>query len=275
MNAKQKILAAVMIISVAVFHYFIPRDLLTLHILFRFLYLVPITYVALYTGRLGGVVIALTVTLVFLPHFFMSTSSHEFVAGNIGAVILFNLAGYFVGSFRDKSEQEVIAQKKKLRVVATHKGEGNNILFYADSTQLASATAEWFTAAFGPAVAALTILSVYNTDESEKFSTEKEAEKFVSQREKETEASLEHIKNEFSSKGIAADKITIKSVTMKGKAVISDKILEELNTENYDMVLLPKHDKTHAQEFLFGDTAVQLLRKASIPILAVKGSPGE
>jgi nucleotide-binding universal stress UspA family protein len=59
------------------------------------------------------------------------------------------------------------------------------------------------------------------------------------------------------------------------KASISDKILEELRTERCDLVLLPKHDKTHAQESLFGDTAVQLLRKASIPILSVKGSSGE
>lgn len=264
-----------MIISVAVFHYFIPRDLLTLHILFRLLYLVPITYVALYSGRLGGIISAIAVTLIFLPHFFMQTTSHEFIAGNIGAIILFILAGYFVGSFRDKSEKEVLAQKNKLQFVTTHKGEGNNILFYADNTQLACATAEWFINIFGHTVTALTILSVYNSDESEKFSTEKEAEDFVSQRKIETDAYMERIKNELSSKGIAADKIITKSVTTRGKAAVSDKILEELKTGNYDLVLLPKHDKTHAQEFLFGDTAVQLLRKASIPILSVKGSSGE
>lgn len=275
MNTKQKTLAAAMVTGVAIFHYFIPRDLLTIHILFRFLYLVPITYVALYTGRLGGIVSAMAVTLIFLPHFFIPTTNHEFVAGNIGAIILFILAGYFVGNFRDKSEKEVLARKNRLQFVATHKGEGTNILFYADTTQLATAAAEWFMNTFGHTVTALTILSVYRSDESEQFSTEKEAEEYVSQRKKETDTHREHIENAFISKGIAAGKITNKSVTTEGKTAISDKILDELKTGSYDLVLLPKHDKTHAQEFLFGDTAVQLLRKASVPILSVKGSPGE
>lgn len=104
---------------------------------------------------------------------------------------------------------------------------------------------------------------------------QREAQEYVSQREKETEVYTENIRKEFINKGIAPDKITIKSVATKGKASISDKILDELKTVSYDLVLLPKHDKTHAQEFLFGDTAVQLLRKASIPVLSVKGSSGE
>ncbi|MDW7772872.1 MAG: universal stress protein [Desulfobulbaceae bacterium] len=52
---------------------------------------------------------------------------------------------------------------------------------------------------------------------------------------------------------------------------MSDKILEEVKAGGHDLVLLPKHEKTHTQEFMFGDTAIQVLRKASVPVLSVKG----
>ncbi len=275
MTTKQKILAAAMILSVAVFHYFIPRDLLTLHVLFRLFYLVPIIYVALCMGRLGGILTAITVTFIFLPHFFMATTSHEFVAGNVGAVVLFNLAGYFVGNFRDRSEREVHEQKGKLQIVPIHKGEGGNILFYVDDTQLSKATVEWFSDFIGHGITTLALFGVYSEEESEKYPSQKQIEEHVAQLKIEKKLYLENIKEEFVEKGVASETISIKSVSRRGKASVSDKILDELKNGSYDLILLPKHNKTKAQEFLFGDTAIQLLRKAPIPVLSVKGGPEE
>ena len=88
---------------------------------------------------------------------------------------------------------------------------------------------------------------------------------------------MNEIRDILTDTGISANKITVKTVSLNHKERVSDKILEELTNGgyDYDMVLLPKHDQTKAQEFLFGDTAVRLLRRAPVPVLSVKGTREE
>ncbi|MCK5194795.1 MAG: universal stress protein [Desulfobulbaceae bacterium] len=273
MNRKQITIAIIMMFSVAVFHFFIPRDFLSLHILFRLLYLVPIAYIALNFGRKGGVIAAIAVTIIFLPHFFMVKTSHEFVAGNIAAVVLFYLTGLFVGSFRDKAERGITMQQQQRQVVIPSAGEGCNILFYIDGSPLSAAVAEWFSAFFANRNITITLLWIYNEDETEKFASPELASEHVSQVKVEGEASIEKIREDLLTAGIQMERISVKNIAVTGKIPFSDKILEELKADNYDLVLLAKHDQTKAQEFLFGDTAIRLLREASIPVLSVKGVP--
>ena len=274
MNRKQISIAIIMMFGVAVVHLIIPRDFLSLHILFRLLYLVPIAYIALYSGRKGGVLAAITMTIFFLPHFFMDRTTQDFTAGNIAALVLFYITGLFVGSFRDSSERGVI--KQQLREVAVpFTGKECNILFYIDNSPLSAASAEWFGAYFGGRDIMVTLLWVYNEDESEKFASHELADEYVSQQGNETAAFLDKIRDMLIDSGIPQDSVVINNVAVKGKVPVSDKILEELNDGNYDLLLLSKHQQTKAQEFLFGDVPIRLLREASIPVLSVKGTPEE
>lgn len=274
MNRKQISIAIIMMFGVAVFHFFIPRDFLSLHILFRLLYLVPIAYIALYSGRKGGIIAAITMTIIFLPHFFMDRTTQDFTAGNIAAVILFYITGFFVGSFRDSSERGVINQQQQ-QVVVPSTGKGCNILFYIDNSPLSAASAEWFGAYFGGRDIAVTLLWVYNEDESEKFASQEPADEYVSQQGNETAAFLDEIRDMLIGSGIPQESVLTKNVAVAGKVPVSDKILEELKDGDYDLLLLSKHQQTKAQEFLFGDVPIRLLRETSIPVLSVKGTPEE
>lgn len=60
--------------------------------------------------------------------------------------------------------------------------------------------------------------------------------------------------------------------TVIEKVPISDKIVEYLNEHAFDFFLLCKHNKKKSEEFLFGDTAIQVLRKTTVPVLIVKGT---
>ena len=60
--------------------------------------------------------------------------------------------------------------------------------------------------------------------------------------------------------------------TVNEKVPISDKIIEYLSEHEFDFLLLCKHNKKKSEEFLFGDTAIQVLRKTTIPLLIVKGT---
>ena len=271
MDRKQISIAVLMMFGVAVFHFFIPRDFLSLHILFRLLYLVPIAYIALYSGRKGGILAAITMTIIFIPHFFMDRTTQDFTAGNIAAVILFYITGFFVGSFRDSSERVVINQQQQ-HVVVPSTGEGCSILFYIDNSPLSTASAEWFGAYFGGRDITVTLLWVYNEDESEKFASQELADEYVSQQGNETATFLDELRDMLTGSGIPRENVSIKNVAVTGKVPVSDKILEELKDGNYDLLLLSKHQQTKAQEFLFGDVPIRLLREASIPVLSVKGT---
>ena len=143
MTRKQITFAIALLFTITVVHFQIPNRDLTLHILLRLLYLVPIAYVSLQTGRKGGVLVSLVVTLVFLPHFFFSVADKEFIAGNITAVILFNLTGFFLGYFRDVTERGYISRKQQ-RMIVTPEDKGHNVLFYVDNSPLSSGVAKWF-----------------------------------------------------------------------------------------------------------------------------------
>ena len=273
MNRKEISIAVIMMFGVAVFHFFIPRDFLSLHIFFRLLYLVPIAYIALYSGRKGGMLAAITMTIIFLPHFFMDRTTQDFTAGNIAVVILFYITGFFVGSFRDSSERGVI--KQQLREVAVpFTGEECNILFFIDDSPLSAASAKWFGAYFGGRDIVVTLLWV-NEDESEKFASQELADESVSKQGNETAAFMDEVRDMLIGSGIPQERVLIKNVAVTGKVPISDKILEELKDGDYDLLLLAKHQQTKAQEFLFGDVPIRLLREASIPVLSVKGTPEE
>lgn len=271
MTRKQITIAIALLFTIAVIHSLIPERNLTLHILLRLLYLVPIAYVALQTGRKGGIFVSLAATLVFLPHFFFSGADQEFIAGNITAVILFNVAGFFLGYFRDVSEKGYISRKQQ-QVVVIPEGRGHKILFYVDNSPLSFSVAKWFGTSFGSRNMSVTLFWVYSEDESEKFASRQLADEHVTQIKKDTESVLDRIREVLTDTGVTMDRISVKTVNLNKKARVSDKILEELTNGSYDLVLLPKHEQTKAQEFLFGDTAVRLLRRASIPVLSVKGT---
>lgn len=271
MKRKKIIFAIVLLFIIAIVHLQIPEHDLTLHVLLRLLYLVPIAYVALLTGRKGGVLTSLAATIVFLPHFFFSGANQEFIAGNITAVILFNLTGFFVGYFRDVSERGYINQRQQ-QVVIAPEGKGHRVLFYVDKSPLSSGVAKWFGTSFGSRDTSVTLFWVYNDDVSEKFASQQSADEYMAQFKIDTESKLGGIRDLLTDSGIPADRILVKTAALHQKARVSDKILEELKNESYDLVLMPKHEQTKAQEFLFGDTAIRLLRGSPIPVLSVKGA---
>lgn len=272
MKPKEIYITLFFIVVVSTVHYLIPEDLLYLHIILRFLYLIPIAYIALGHGRKAGTVAAAVVTLIFTPHFFMATTTKDFFAENIGAILLFFITGFFIGNVRNVSEKEIIKHNEKEQLVKNSKGESKSILFYIDHTRLSASSVEWFVSLFGVSSVNITLMCVYSENQNEKFPSLSLAGEHISQLKDVVALCLEGIRKKLINKGIASDRIVIKTVPIKEKVPVSDMILEELNGGQYDLAILAKHEMTKAQEFIFGDTAVQLLRKSSFPVLSVKGS---
>ena len=220
-------------------------------------------------GKKGGLISSLIASVLISPHFFFDLSSNEFILENSISIILFNLTGLAVGFYSDRQKRSYFVERTHISNPTTF---GKNILIYLDDTPLSLKVVHWAVQFLNlHRDIQITILFVL-LNRTEPTSSAK------SPGEQDIEKALDHLKdakNSLVENGIPEDKIEMKHVAAVATSPrpSSDKILEELEKKNYDAILVPKHYKTRAQEFILGDVAVRLMRDASVPVLAIKDYP--
>ena len=272
MTKKQNWIWIVILVAVIVasIHFFIPEKYLTLHIALRLLYFIPIVFAALYSGRKGGLLVALGISLIFLPHFFISGASSEFIAGNVVALILFNLCGFFIGAFRESSATELSNRIQKTQIVADRGDSQQKVLFYIDGTPLSLSAAEWFANRSWVVDLSFVLLAVF-TDSREEITAAQKSGRPEASNDENVKEMTHNIQLLLSEKGVPDGHIETVSTSMNEKFPVSTKVLEYANKHDVDVILICKHNKKKSEEFLFGDTAIQVVRKTTIPVMVVKG----
>lgn len=271
MSRKQLLTIILVTATVAVVHSLIPVRLIVLHVLFRLLYFIPITLAALNYGRKGGLIASLAISLIFLPHFFwFRGTSSEFIAESAVAIVLFNLCGFFVGSFRESSEINLTRRFRQEKVVPYRDDDQQRVLFYIDGSPLSLGAAKWFGNRHDLSRMSVVLLTVSSADREEKF-----ADKLAGSQSPDKEQALERSRTEIRQAlvecGMDEKNLATESIIVTERVPISDRINEYLNEHAFDFLLICKHNKKKSEEFLFGDTAIQVLRKTSVPVLVVKG----
>jgi nucleotide-binding universal stress UspA family protein len=270
MMNKQISIVFIFTAVVAIIHWFIPEQYLVLHTIFRTLYFIPIIYMALVRGRKAGLISALIISVLLLPHFFITSASSEFIAGNAVAIVLFNLCGFFFGSFRESSKTNLTERLLQKQNVPYRHNEHQRVLFYVDETPLSLSAAEWFGNRFDVSKMSLVLLTVSNMNREE-IAADKLNGK-IDPEQAQPLKPLFDIKKAFVESGMKDDDIETITTTITQRIPISDKIIQHSKEQEFDMIVLCKHNKKKSEEFLFGDTAIQLLRKTTIPLLVVKGA---
>ena len=274
MTKKQTTIIILITLAVAVIHTLIPQRFLALHIILRLLYFIPIILAALSSGRKGGLIVAGAISLVFLPHFFFHHASREFMIENTVAIVLFLLSGFFIGSFRESSEIQLNKRLAEERmVVPVRDAEQQRVLFYNDSSSLSLGTAKWFVGKYNLSKMSIVLLMV-STQDREEMLADTMAGKQQREKEQAQKQSLIDIRQVLIEGGIPEKNIATVVTTVTERVPISDKIIEYLSEHEFDFLLLCKHNKKKSEEFLFGDTAIQVLRKTATPLLIVKGTGG-
>ena len=271
MHKKQIAVVILLTAIVAIIHSFIPEKYLALHIIFRLLYFIPIVLAALSTGRKGGLITSFAISLIFLPHFFFVNANSEFIAGNAVAIVLFNLCGLFVGSFRESTEVGLVKRLQQEQVVVPSRdAEQQRVLFYIDGSPLSLSTAQWLGNRYDLSKMSVVLLQVITQDREEILADTLAGKQGLAQ-DQVSAMAVNQIKQALIDAGMDEETIEKAAVTVAGKVPISEKIVEYLNDHEFDFLLLCKHNKKKSEEFLFGDTAIQVLRKTSTPMLIVKG----
>jgi nucleotide-binding universal stress UspA family protein len=214
--------------------------------------------------------VALGISLIFLPHFFISGASSEFIAGNVVALILFNLCGFFIGLFRESSATELTNRIQKTRIVPDRGDSQQKVLFYIDGTPLSLSAAEWFANRSWVADLSFVLLAVF-TDSREEITAAQKVGRPGASKDEDVRKMTHDIKILLSEKGVPDGNIETVSRSMNEKIPVSTKVLEYANKHDVDVILICKHNKKKSEEFLFGDTAIQVVRKTTIPVMVVKG----
>jgi nucleotide-binding universal stress UspA family protein len=86
--------------------------------------------------------------------------------------------------------------------------------------------------------------------------------------------SLSALKKAITQIGFTAERIEVKFVESTKKEPLSKVILKEALNSKCKFLLIGKHNLSKAQEFLFGDTAINIIRKSPIPVIVVTSDEG-
>jgi signal transduction histidine kinase len=115
MNGKRPFLKAILIVilivATTVLHYSTIQGHLSLHILHRQLYVLPIILASFWFGLRLGVVTSLTVSLIYASHILLYTSSQESHLALGSQVFMFNLVAVVLGWLADRQrrqQQEIV-----------------------------------------------------------------------------------------------------------------------------------------------------------------------
>jgi len=261
-------IVALLVLIIAFFDYATALHLSKIDIVYRELYLIPILVGAYWFGKKGGIFTSLASSAVYLPCAMLGTplgSATYF--SNMLEIVFFNAAGYFIGTYYDLrrsqftltlgDDEEELPQPTK------------NILFCIYSSENTARAARYIADNFShQSTTTITIMGLIRVQSQDIFATKQEFNAAFEKSNTEMSILVERVKAIIRQGGVSETNIRERMISVEGKS-ISKKILEEQHRSHYDMIISGCTKTTKAQEFIFGNTNVALVREAPCPVLII------
>lgn len=269
-SKQKKLLIAILVALISAWHYSTNVHHPVLHILHRELYLIPIVLAAYWFGKKGGLTTSVTASLIFVPWIFMAhepTFANQL--NNVLEILSFNVVAYLLGIYRDaRKAQYTISWRPEAEKAALKPG-GRNVLLVIDNSANAAKISRYVVNNFAlNSGMTITILGFIREPSQDLFVDPVE---FVKAREagEQTIASLVGDAREtLLSRGIPAETIRTKTVRVR-KETIASMVLKEQKAEPCDTLVVGGTKLSKAEEFVFGNLAVKLIREAGCPVVTV------
>jgi Universal stress protein UspA and related nucleotide-binding proteins len=272
MSRKQKILLIVLLtFGVSILH-FTTLHQPVLHLIHRELYLIPMVLCAYWFGKKWGLFMCVVVAMLFLPWTFMHTmeAGLRYHVLNLIEIMVFFLIAYFVGFYHDARMSHfaslVTAPEVPTKTFTDH---GRNLLLCIHNSpnvlKAAKYVANMFADQKGTAV---TVFGIVREPSFDLFNTRKEWESAKKKSQSEISSLTEQTQNILVEGGLPKEAIQIKASHIT-KESVALRIMEEQKQFHYDTIVIGGVKMPKAQEFLFGNAAVKLVREAGCPIITV------
>jgi two-component system sensor histidine kinase HydH len=107
MKNRQISIIIILLSVITIGHYTIPHSLVYLHDISRRLYYLPIILSAYWFGKRGGILSALSITVLYFPHALFSWyGKNPRYFDNMIEIVFFNVVGYLIGTYIEKKNQQ-------------------------------------------------------------------------------------------------------------------------------------------------------------------------
>ena len=284
MNIKKIIALVGMVLIITVLHYSTAVYRGPLHILYRELYFIPIILAGLWGGKKSGLIMSIIITVIYLPHVLILATSNigyhhmtmgpvtdvaNTTMGNVSQMLLFNVAGFFAGTYSDLKRSYFSTKSRSYHPVKFKK----NFLLCVEESPASLYAAKYLADVFGsvPDVG-VTAFWVSSGVDPDYFKTSEEFTAYSQELHKNGESLLGRVKDILVQGGFDEGRIELKTLATDKNKRISDKLIEQIQGGDYNTIVVGNRHLTKSQEFLFGSVAINLVRKAPVNVLTVKAS---
>jgi nucleotide-binding universal stress UspA family protein len=271
LRKKSKLLSIACLIAVTVvLHYIAPKHPMYLHILLQALFFIPVSLSGLWFGKKGGLGAATAISATYLYHAVtVMMPSGEMAVSNGIQILLMFVVGALIGTYTDIKRSYLDA----IRGGGSEPGEmsphGQSLLVYVDESR-ASTNAVRYVANLCQRIPDLkvTLLGAVRKPNPELFASEDELGKEEAKAIAVSESAVETARSLILQGGIGEDRIFVRNATFEN-ARPSDLILSEQKSGDYNAIVVGKHRLSRAEEFLFGNVAINVARRAACPVWVI------
>lgn len=246
-------------IAVTAVHLLVPHHKFYVHEIIRLFYVIPIVLAAKSGGKWYGLSAGVLSAILYSPHFLFKDAPIGFHIEGAILIALLCVVGYIFGTYSDIKKDYLMLKYED--VPAAKQYEDGSILFYADDTPITANCATWI-ANSGLLKKKSKLIVLYGPSYANAASNEAA---FLANK----SISLSRLKSIINNSGIPTDKVEVGFIEPGKQAKLSQKIIESAETLKCSLILIGKHPLSKSQEFLFGDTAISLIRESTIPIAVV------
>ncbi len=265
-------LVVISLLLIATLHYTIELNHREFHILHRQLHLVPIILAAYWFGRKGGLMVSIVSSILFLPGVltdYDNTSIYCF--NNILEIIIFNIVAYMMGLYGDIRKSQFITasnEQDNEQENETSKGERNLLLCIDDSPnaiKLAKYVVDTFAKQNGMTV---TLLGLIREPSEDQFSNHEQCLYARAEQEGHIIGLVRHA-HEMLIAGGFPDEVVNTNIVKFQQGSVAAKILQEREKGRYDTIVIGGRQMSKSEEFMFGNSAIKLIREAPCSLVTV------
>jgi nucleotide-binding universal stress UspA family protein len=269
MITRRKIFIATLVVFVAGLHYFSTMKNMPLHEFYRELFFVPAILAGLWGGKKSGLTTSVIISVLFLPHIIRTMGTTESaLLLNLFEIALFNLAGGLAGIYGDAKRQHDVSLNIPYRPVSVQREEKQWLLFM-DGTQ-----ASFYAASYAAGLlkvlpgVVVTLFCILEKKDADFFESTEEERQYHTNVHQEQQKLMDQAREILMQLGVAEERILSKLMKSDKKEVVV-MLLEEIKSGTYDAVVIAKHPRTKAEEFIFGSITIRLIREGVGNIIVV------
>ena len=184
-------------------------------------------------------------------------------------VLTFNVVAFFLGKYQDLRKSQFTKVRETLHGVESLGRQGHGVLVCIDNSPNALRAAQYVADNFEKHKnSAVSIIGFVRVPAPRFFPDPYEYNKIKAENERTISELTQKAYELILAEGFPPEAVKFKTVMLQEESTVN-KIIEELQISHHDTIVLGGTKMSKAEEFVFGNVAVKLVREACCPVITV------